>query len=61
MRKGDKESPKACTRLKSYESFYKCYCAPFYMEQRDFYIPKIPSNLGNIPNVNMYKNALYIP
>jgi hypothetical protein len=27
----------------------------------DFYIPKVPSNLRNIPNVNMYMNVLYIP
>jgi hypothetical protein len=26
----------------------------------DFYIPKIPSNLRNIPSVNMYMNVFYI-
>jgi hypothetical protein len=28
--------------------------------RRDFYIPTIPSNLGNIPNVNKYTNVFYI-
>jgi hypothetical protein len=26
----------------------------------DFYIPKIPLNLRNIPSVNMYMNVFYI-
>jgi hypothetical protein len=30
------------------------------MWRRDFYIPKVPSNLRNIPNVNMYMNVFYI-
>jgi hypothetical protein len=30
--KGDKESLKACTRLKSCESLYTCPRAPFYTE-----------------------------
>jgi hypothetical protein len=37
LRKGDKEdkeSPKACTRLKSRESFYTCPRAPFYRETK---------------------------
>jgi hypothetical protein len=34
---------------------------PFIGRRRDFYIPKVPSNLRNIPNVNMYMNVLYIP
>jgi hypothetical protein len=58
---GDKESPKACPHLKSCESLYMCLCAPFIGRRREFYIPKIPSNLGNIPNVNMYTNVFYIP
>jgi hypothetical protein len=33
---------------------------PFIERRRDFYIPKVPSNLRNIPNVNMYTNVLYI-
>jgi hypothetical protein len=34
---------------------------PFIGRRRDFYIPRIPSNLGNIPSVNMYMNVFYIP
>jgi hypothetical protein len=58
---GDKESPKACARLKSCESLYTCPRAPFIGRRRDFYIPRLPLNLGNIPNVNTYKNVFYIP
>jgi hypothetical protein len=61
LRKGDKESPKAFTHLKSCEPFYTCPRVPFYRETKGFYIPKIPSNLGNIPSVNMYMNVFYIP
>jgi hypothetical protein len=32
--KGDKESPKACTLLKSSEPLYTCPQAPFYRETR---------------------------
>jgi hypothetical protein len=41
--------------------FTPALAPPFIGRQRDFYIPKIPSNLGNIPSVNMYMNAFYIP
>jgi hypothetical protein len=51
--RGDKESPKDCSCLKSCESLYMCPRAPFY-------IPKVPSNLKNIPNVNTYMNVFYI-
>jgi hypothetical protein len=34
LRNGDKESPKACTRLKSCESLYTCPGAPFYRETK---------------------------
>jgi hypothetical protein len=34
---------------------------PFIGRRRDFYIPKIPSNLGNILSANMYMNVFYIP
>jgi hypothetical protein len=33
---------------------------PFIGRRRDFYIPKVPSNLRNIPNVNTYMNVFYI-
>jgi hypothetical protein len=32
--KGDKESPKACTRLKSCESLYMCPRTPFYRKTK---------------------------
>jgi hypothetical protein len=32
--RGDKESPKVCTRLKSCESLYTCPRAPFYKETK---------------------------
>jgi hypothetical protein len=31
---GDKESPKDCSNLKSYESLYTCPRAPFYRETK---------------------------
>jgi hypothetical protein len=57
---GDKESPKACTRLKSCASLYTCPWIPFIGRLGDFYIPRLPSNLENIPSVTMYKNVFYI-
>jgi hypothetical protein len=33
---------------------------PFIRRRRDFYIPKVPSNPRNIPNVNTYMNVFYI-
>jgi hypothetical protein len=33
---------------------------PFIGRWRDFYIPKVPSNPRNIPNVNTYMNVFYI-
>jgi hypothetical protein len=40
--------------------FTRALAPPFIGRQRDCYIPKILSNLGNIPSVNMYINAFYI-
>jgi hypothetical protein len=34
---------------------------PFTVRRSDFYIPKMPLNLRNIPSVNMYMNVFYIP
>jgi hypothetical protein len=34
LERGDKESPKDCSRLKSCESFYTCPRAPFYRETK---------------------------
>jgi hypothetical protein len=33
----------------------------FTGRRRDFYILRLPSNLGNIPSVNMYMSVFYIP
>jgi hypothetical protein len=34
---------------------------PFIGRRRDFYIPRLPSNLRNILNANTYKSVFYIP
>jgi hypothetical protein len=60
-RQGDKESPKACTHLKSCEPLYMCPRAPFYRDTKGILHSRLPSNLGNIPSVNMDKNVFYIP
>jgi hypothetical protein len=40
---------------------FTCAHAPLFIGRcRDFYIPKIPSNLRNIPNVNTYRNVSVI-
>jgi hypothetical protein len=38
--RGDKESPKVCSRLKSCESFYMCPRAPFYRETKGLLHPE---------------------
>jgi hypothetical protein len=41
---------------------FTCALAPpFIGRRRDFYIPRIPSNLENIPSVNTYMNIFYTP
>jgi hypothetical protein len=58
---GDKESPKAVLASKVLNPFTRALAPPFIGRRRDFYIPKIPSNLRNIPSLNMYMNVFYIP
>jgi hypothetical protein len=41
-------------------SFSRALGPPFIGRWRDFYIPKFPSDLKNIPNGNMYMNVFYI-
>jgi hypothetical protein len=41
--------------------FTRALAPPFIGRRKDFYIPKIPSNLRNIPSVNMYMNVFYTP
>jgi hypothetical protein len=40
--------------------FTRALAPPFIGRRREFYIPRLPSNLRNIPNVNTYKNVFYI-
>jgi hypothetical protein len=41
---------------------FTCAITPAFIgRRRDFYIPRLPSNLKNIPNMNMYMNVFYIP
>jgi hypothetical protein len=40
--------------------FTRAIAPPFIGRRRDFYIPRIPSNLRNIPSVNMYTNVFSI-
>jgi hypothetical protein len=41
--------------------FTRALAPTFIGRRRDFYIPRLPSNLRNIPSVNTYKNVFYIP
>jgi hypothetical protein len=41
-------------------AFTRALAPPFIGRRRDFYIPKVPSNLRNILNVNTYMNVFYI-
>jgi hypothetical protein len=41
--------------------FTRALAPPFIGRRRDFYILKVPSNLRNIPNVNMYINVFLHP
>jgi hypothetical protein len=41
--------------------FTRALTPPFIWRRSDFYIRIIPSNLKNIPSVNMYTNVFYIP
>jgi hypothetical protein len=40
--------------------FTRALAPPFIGRRRGFYIPRIPSNLENIPSVNTYMNVFYI-
>jgi hypothetical protein len=52
---------KSALASKVVNPFTRALGPPFIGRRRDFYIPRLPSNLGNIPNVNMYMNVFYIP
>jgi hypothetical protein len=53
--------PKIVLASKDVNTFTHALTPPFIGRRRDFYIPKIPSNLGHIPSVSMYMNVFYIP
>jgi hypothetical protein len=42
-------------------SFTRVLTPPFIGRRRDFHIPKVPSNLRHIPNVNMYMKVFHFP
>jgi hypothetical protein len=56
-----KNLQKTALASKVVNPFTRALAPPFIERRRDFYIPKIPSNLRNIPSVNMYMNVFYIP
>jgi hypothetical protein len=51
---------KAAQASKVVSPFTCSLAPPFIGRRRDFYIPKVPSNPRNIPNVNTYMNVFYI-
>jgi hypothetical protein len=57
---GTKNLQKTALTSKLMNSFTRALAPPFIGRRRDFYIPKVPSNLWNIPNVNSYMNVFYI-
>jgi hypothetical protein len=52
--------PKTAQASKVVNPFTRALTPPFIGRRRDFYIPKVPSNPRNIPNVNTYMNVFYI-
>jgi hypothetical protein len=56
-----KNPPKTAHASKVVNLFTRALVPPFIGRRWYFYIPKVPSNLWNIPNVNMHINVLYIP
>jgi hypothetical protein len=60
MQEETKNLLKTAHASKVVNAFTCALAPPFIGRWRDFYIPKVPSNLDNIPNVNTYMNILYI-
>jgi hypothetical protein len=56
-----KNLQKTALASKVVNPFTRAHAPPFIGRRRDFYIPRLPSNLENIPSVNMYINVFYIP
>jgi hypothetical protein len=38
----------------------RAFGPPFIRRRKDFYILRLPSNLGNMTNVNLHMNIFYI-
>jgi hypothetical protein len=55
-----KNLPKTALASKVVNPFTRALAPPFIGRWRDLYILKMPSNLRNIPSVNMYMNVFYI-
>jgi hypothetical protein len=60
QREGTKIPPKSVLVSKVVNPFTRALEPPFIGRRRDFYILRLPSNLKNIPSVNIYKNVFYI-
>jgi hypothetical protein len=60
-KEGTRNPQKSVLASKVVNPFTRTLEPPFIRRRRDFYIPRLPSNLENIPSVNMYMNAFYIP
>jgi hypothetical protein len=56
-----KNLQKTALAAKVVNPFTRAHAPPFIGRRRDFYIPRLPSVLENIPSVNMYMNVFYIP
>jgi hypothetical protein len=56
---GTKNPLKTALASKVVNPFTRDLAPPFIGRRRDFYIPEVPSNLRNIPNMNMYMNVFH--
>jgi hypothetical protein len=59
-KQGTRNPRKPVLASKVVNPFTRAISPPFIGRRMDFYIPRLRSNLENIPNVNMYMNVLYI-
>jgi hypothetical protein len=58
---GTRNPRKSVLASKVVNTFTCALGPPFIRRWRDFYIPRLPSNIENIRSVNMYMNVFYIP
>jgi hypothetical protein len=59
MQEETKNLQKTAHASKVVRPFTRALAPPFIGRRRDFYIPKVPSILRNIPNVNTYMNVFH--